>query len=349
MAMLFTLLKHSTRNSSSGFSLLEMLVASIMSSIILAFSLSVIVQQRRQFQIDQARGLLNQNLRSVTDLVAADIRQGGELLGTNFLVPTFSLVNGTNGAPDSLTMQRKLMSQDVTLSQNVASGTNYAVIGTGSAIPLSVSTWQSSLATNTITLPVVAYIFDTSSSASLAAKQGEFFVYTSNSTSGSGSTTQYRINRSGTWSNSYNAGTSYIYILEERNYSLVADSDNPGTYIMQLQVDRGVDASSPGTLVAARPIANSLNNFQVQAQFSTGAVDNLNESGAYEPGDPDWRQLQSFNITITAAPPSIYTRLTSSEKTRFFGNCSSSLGFSDPSCSLSLASRFLPRNVISTN
>lgn len=354
MAKISTPLKHFTRHSSKGFSLFEMLVAGLISSVILAFSLSVIVQQRRSLEIDQARGILNQNLRGITDIIGNDIRQGGELLGTNLLVPTFSLVNGDkNVEPDTLSIQRKLISEDLTIDQPVAEGSNFAVVGTGDPIPTRITNWQTgrdAFSAPNPPFPLVAYIFDTAATATDAAKRGEFFVYTGDSTFGTGAATQYLINRSGTWANSYNANTSHVYIIEERNYSLTPDTNRPGEFIMQLQVNRGVNANSPSALSAPRPLANKLNNFQVQARFPGNVMeDNLNPNGAYMPGNRDWRTVQSFNITLTAAQPLIYSKLSSDEKTRFFGDCSSSnLGFSEPSCSFSLASQFLPRNVIST-
>lgn len=365
MANKFTLSKRYTRNSNSGFSLFEMIVASLISSAILAFSLSVIVQQRRQFQIDQVRGLVNQNLRSISELIGADIRQGGELLSTNNSVPTFVLVNGTNGAPDSLSIQRKLFAEDQTVSENISIGSNYAVVATGTSSDVTQQrdNWRNIIDPDNLQSPQVAYIFDTDANATAAAKRGEFFVYESDSITGSGTNYQFRINRNGTWANAYRATTSHIYLLEERTYSLAADPDNPGTFILQLLINRGVNTTTPSNLALPRTVINGLNDFQVEAQFSNGVCNNLNgvcnnlnESGTYETTinsatDPDWRAIRSFNISLTSAPPDIYSKLsgtpTNNERKRFFGTCDSTLGFKDPTCSLTLSSRFLPRNVSS--
>lgn len=353
MAKFSTRLKHSTRNSSSGFSIFEMLVASVMSSIILGFSLSVIVQQRRVFQIDQARGLLNQNLRSASDLIGADIKQGGEWLATNFSVPTFSIINGGVGEPDTLSIQRKLIGTDQRVLQAVPIGASYAVVGMGNAssINTTINAWEDDLDNANSTLPAVAFIFDTSQTATLAARRGEFFVYTSHTTSGPSSATEFRINRSGTFVNAYSMNTSFIYLLEERTYSLVEDPNDPETYILQLQVNRGVNPSTPGTLSEPRSIANGLKDFQVQAVFPSATKDRLNEGGTYETTidpieDPDWRSVRFFSIRLTSNKPIIYDRLRREEKDRFFGDCMTSV--SAPTCVFSLTSQFLPRNTIST-
>ncbi len=326
--------KRSLRSSSSGFSLFEMIVASLMSTVILGFSLTVIVQQRRQFQIDQARGILNQNLRGSMDFLTADIRQGGELLVSKAqpVVPTFSLIDGASGGSDTLRVQRKLLSEEAKVTSPILAGTSVAAVV--DTVP---STWVTYRQTNPATgvarspAKVVAYIFDTDVTATAAAKRGEFFVYSGENT------TTLQITRDGTWANAYKATTSFIYLLEEREYSLVADASNPGTSILRMRL-RGTDITDPsGTDDSkALQIANSLTNFQVQGIFPSGAVNSLNAGGYYNSTDPDWRTLRSINVTLTAAPPSINARLTAAERTRYFGD-------------FTLLSQTLPRNVISVS
>lgn len=75
----------------AGFTLLEMLVASVMFMIVVAGALSLMVWQRRLYQVQSDRAYLQANVRSAADLVASEIRT----------VPAGGIVAAT---PDSLTI-----------------------------------------------------------------------------------------------------------------------------------------------------------------------------------------------------------------------------------------------------
>jgi hypothetical protein len=342
MVARFTPLKPSSRSSSSGFSVFELIVATLMGTLILGFSLSLIVQQRRQFQVDQARGVLNRNLRGAMDFLTTDVRQGGEQLGLNRYVAGFAL-NGTGTSPNctttSFSLQRNLLSDVLVAGNTIAAGSSTATVvtDTGGGQDINVyNAWKNYRLAQSSS-QTVAYILDTAATATTAAKAGEFFVY-SGETSTFVAGAPYQLSRLGTWANSYNATTSFIYILEERQYSLVADASAPGTSILQMQINRGVSTANPSGGAAASPIANGLTNFQVFAQFPASVTPqarcSLNAAGFFNTADPDWRTLNYFSITLTSGQPNIWRTLTSAEKTRYFGN-------------LQLSSQILPRNVIS--
>ena len=66
--------------SSSGFSMLELLVGMTVAFVVMSAALGVALSARDLFRSDQARAGLNQDLRSAKQLLVTDLRQAGERL-----------------------------------------------------------------------------------------------------------------------------------------------------------------------------------------------------------------------------------------------------------------------------
>jgi hypothetical protein len=322
-----------------------MLVAVFMSTIVLGFSLSLIIQQRQQFLLDQARAQINQNLRAATDLLGNDIRLGGELLETDTTVPGFTVIEGSGGKSDTLVIQRKLISTILPVCEDAKAGDTTIVVSIRDDPPVSdpncryssssggypdnLLAWQDYREQQTPKI-VAAYIQS-------IGKNGEFFLSDNELENTSGgkkkSTAKYSIHLDGSsLSNKYKAGVSYVYVFEERQYSLVPDSSTARSddYVLQLLLNRGVDPQQPGRSAPPIKMVNRLTNFQVQVQLPTGLVTSFNPNYFYE---SNWRQVQAINVTLTALPPD--SQFTADEMKRYFSD-------------LSITSQFLPRNALST-
>lgn len=61
-----------------GFTLLELLLATVIGVAMIGVALSLVISNRRVYELDQVRTQLNQNLRSAMDVVGIDIRQTGD-------------------------------------------------------------------------------------------------------------------------------------------------------------------------------------------------------------------------------------------------------------------------------
>lgn len=113
MVKTFTKLRRSIQSSNQslnkGFTVIELVVAAIVSFIVLGISLGLINQQRRQFLTDQARSEANQNLRLAMEFMGNDIQLAGERLSSNMQLPAISLIDGGDTDPDELVLQRKLL------------------------------------------------------------------------------------------------------------------------------------------------------------------------------------------------------------------------------------------------
>lgn len=130
----FIQLKRLTHGSNKGFTLLELLVASFVSLVVLGLSLRLIVDQRQLFVKDQERTQVNQNLRVAIDLVGTDIKQTGErLVGTPLAV--VQVINGAGASPDRLKLQRRVISEVLPVCQPVSGSQSTIIVSLSIAPP----------------------------------------------------------------------------------------------------------------------------------------------------------------------------------------------------------------------
>jgi prepilin-type N-terminal cleavage/methylation domain-containing protein len=218
-----------------GFTLVEILVALGIASLLLGVILSTTLGHRRLYVLDQNRTAANQNLRAALDILVADLRQAGERLPLDF--PAVEVRN--NGT--ELVLRRNLF--DVVLSvcdRNGISGNQDNIPVADGNPPQDASTeyieacrfrdedgngfddridaWRNyrcgldgdpACQTNDGREVVRVYIHDPSTGG------GEWFDYDGEDSSG---VHIHRGNRD-RWQNSYGP-LSRLYILEERRYFL---------------------------------------------------------------------------------------------------------------------------------
>lgn len=177
-----------------------------------------------------------------------------------------------------------------------------------------------------------------------ATNASEFFLYTYEDSLVVGAQTQYRLYRglssvtsNNVWANTYSyvtANAPYtnnptIYVLEEREYSVVPNISDPTTdpvkkdQVLQLVTNRRT--ATPMRLV------NQLNDFQVRALVSgnLSLVNSFNATAnSVIPFYTNWQQIQSIEVNLTARNSShFYTPINSSY--------------------LTVSSQFFPRNAAS--
>lgn len=300
------------RGTPRGFTLLELLLATVIGVAMIGVALSLVISNRRVYELDQARTQLNQNLRSAMDVVGIDLRQAGERLTIDF--PALAILNGTGSNPDTLIIRRNRVDRVLAVCTAISRGTASSVVvalpaGTPNrpqgcpdpaSVASSLTTWENyRTAHQSQDGSVQAYIYDAGN------QRGEFFAYTGVS---NGDT----LRRSGgSWQENYPAGTSRVYILEERRYSL-----DPATRLLGLSINGA----------APQGVATNITNFQLEALVGSGA--NRRTYPDFGPTtaqrDISWVELAGINVRLSGA---ITRRNVNLQRT--------------------LSAQFLPRNVFS--
>jgi hypothetical protein len=327
-------------------------------------------EQRRWVLGDQVRANANDNLRLASDLIGQDIKQAGERLESDTLLPGISIIPGTSGAPSTLTLQRQLLTEKLPVCQTIGaasttatidvsvlngniSGTNY-----GSAIPnctysYSAPTGGEPSSTLTALRPTdnlrAWRTFRCTQNASAASNtdpctattnsdtawayihdpvnnRGEFFQYSTEESGSCLSTTVFpaptsrtcqKIRRVGStpWQYTYTydpagpvSAQPQLYLLEEREYSLISDAATSATddYILRIRVNRQ----------AYKRMANQVKDFQVWAKvpasyhsapYSAPGNWNCAAGGsaptAPNPTAPTQWYCTAFNVNVTNTDP----------------------------------------------
>lgn len=328
MATKFTKLKPSLRNLNKGFTLVELLVTTLIATTVLGLSLGLIVQQRRQFVSDQVRTQANQTLRTGMTLIGTDIKNAGYYLENNEELPVVSVIDGGSDTnPDILVLQRKLIGDTLPVCTDViANQTEIQVAarpdlgectfsdGDGDQLTDSLSQAQQyrcnqdgvigcdrilAPATGTCDEECVwAYIHDP------VTNVGEFFQYAFENANSPTNPTLNNIYVGGaeTLDNNYPAANNpIIYLLEERQYCLRDEI----LYLVTSGGDKDRDCEQDAGEYGFVSLVNQVENFQVQHQLLTDTTlqDGLNETLTWASAE-DWQDLQFLRVTLTSTDPS---------------------------------------------
>ncbi|NJM68286.1 MAG: prepilin-type N-terminal cleavage/methylation domain-containing protein [Acaryochloris sp. RU_4_1] len=349
MAIKFTKLKPSSPNSNKGFTLVELLVTTLIASVVLGLSLGLITDQRKQFVSDQVRSQSNQTLRVGMDMVGTDIKNTGDFLQSDINLPVVTVINGTSGGSDQLILQRKLIADSLTVCENVNAGSKTTIkvaIKPGNTDCPVYSDGDGDNLTDALTLAqrerceqdntegcsrtsgppatgtcdnecVWAYIYDP------VHQEGEFFQYSFEEPDSTTNPTfnQIHVGGAATFTNTYEvANKPVIYLIEKRHYSL-------NNNVLQLSVN-----DQPALL-----LVNQVEDFQVQAkltnntslQTSFNDTASANEASTYVQ-TTDWQSLEYLQVDVESVDPS-----------------ESELTAVKNADQLKLSSRFFPRNALS--
>jgi prepilin-type N-terminal cleavage/methylation domain-containing protein len=276
-----------------GFTLVEILVALGIASLLLGVILSTTLGHRRLYVLDQNRTAANQNLRAALDILVADLRQAGERLPPDF--PAVEVRNGTE-----LVLRRNLF--DVVLSLCDTNG----ISGNQDNIPVAdrnppqdasteyieacrfrdedgnglddrIDAWRNyrcgldgdpACQTGNRREVVRVYIHDPSTG------RGEWFDYDGEDDGEDGSGVHIRRGNRDPWQNSYGP-LSRLYILEERRYFL------SGT-LLNLAENGG----------GGRGLVGDVVSFQIEARAGNSTYTD------FPPPGVSWTSLEYVEVTV---------------------------------------------------
>jgi type IV pilus assembly protein PilW len=287
--------KQSTLSSAKGFTLVELLIALGIGTLLLGLALGLVLSNRRLYTLDQTRTALNQNLRAALDILGADIRQAGErmpvdfspievrggntlILRRNLLEEVLSVCdrNGINGNQDNIPVADRNPPNNASAEYLEACG--YKDLN-GNGYDDRIDAWRAyrcnldgNPSCNTGASREIArvYIYDP------VRQIGEWFDYDAEDRSG------FKIHKGNNdrWQRSYNA-LARLYLLEERRYTLQNG-------ILQLILND--DTRNPLRLV------DRVTNFRVAVRTRSGTR-YLDYSSA--PSQESWRNIAAIEVAIT--------------------------------------------------
>ena len=291
----------SRKTTTSGVTLVELLISVAVGLIILTSAFGLTMSNRKLLAVDQERTSVNQNLRSALDIIGADVRVTGERLGS-VGVPAIVVRNGnelilrrsvhdnvmpmcsgsnrySNGMlisywPGNEDSRYPGCSTDVARDKKrrTFNSSGEPVYEDGSDnVPDDIHYWQDYRIKNGNEVP--AYIYNKTH------RYGEFFTYTNEvPVSGQG----IAIVRSGSWDKDYLMGEqNTIYLLEERRYRV----NDEGVLELILN-DKESDAQR---------VVNGLkeDEFKITAVLADGSTsENFGDAGG------DWKDLRAIKVEL---------------------------------------------------
>ncbi|HEY9824673.1 MAG TPA: hypothetical protein V6D19_04435 [Stenomitos sp.] len=114
-----------TAQHNTGFTLIELLVSALAACIILVALLGLVTTQQREVVSDRDRTIINNNLETALTLIGDDIKQAGEGLEQQSELPVISVLDGSpTGQPDTLIVQRKRLTEALTICQAIDGSNN---------------------------------------------------------------------------------------------------------------------------------------------------------------------------------------------------------------------------------
>ena len=278
---LFTQWKQFLRDSNSGFTVMELLVASTLGMMMMAMTVGAAMANRNLFHYDIVRTGLNQNIRSAMDLIGVNSREAGENLPATF--PAVEIIDN-DPDPDELILRRNLLDEVLKVCVEITDGsTNTEIYFAHSGVSgcahsgqqQNYNTWSAYRTGEGGS--VKAYIYNSDSNV------GEFFDYISENDNG---VDEMYIQRSaGTWQNDYDVGPSVVYILEDWHFQIGQDWTGED----MLQVIENGDTANPMNVVFG------ITDFTVNARLQDGTV-----QAAFGAAD-EWTDLESIEVMLGGA------------------------------------------------
>jgi type IV pilus assembly protein PilW len=262
---------------------------------------------RELFEQDRHRTTINQNVRCGMDLLGIDVRQAGERMPGD--APAIQILDGSSGAPDTLTLRRNLMDYVMPVCKNINSGTSADAVfvakkkvsgpvppGCAPVPDSNADGWPDNLgAWRAYRLShggsVLAYIHNP------VTGLGEFFIYDDEDLS------TFHLHRANLdpWTHSY--AITQNPRVEQRRYVLSGDV---------LQCILNEDTAHPLSLV------NRIKDFQIRALMQDGSV--MTDMSA----TTDWTELHALEVRLVGR--SVFLKRTMER---------------------ALVGRFFPRNILS--
>lgn len=286
--------KQSSLASIDGLTLVELLVAMFVASIVVGAALALTMSSRSLFNVDRTRTEINQNLRGVMEMIGNDIRIAGERLNsfgggavTQHPLAAVQVING-----NELIIRRNLLNETLALCQpsisagtttlevartSSGSGANFVDLNVhthcridsssdsnGNGVHDNLEAWRAFRAANG---PAVgAFIYK-------PTNESDFFIYNDDP-----GTNLISRDASGSFQNApYYVGQAIMILAEERHYRLVGD-------VLELVVNRDTTFR----------LANNVSSFDVRVVTADGA-----SHSDYSASGSAWGQLASVELDIT--------------------------------------------------
>jgi len=261
-----------------GFTIMELMVASTLSGIMMALIVGNVLSGQTTYSEDVIRTKINSNLRSSMDIMSMNIRQAGENLPVEFEV--VKVLSGLDEDPDELTLRRNLVSDVFTICHHLAVGGTQVYVSSTSL---------------TDTECQIAGVRSTQESFKnhRLAQSGNVKVFLYNRTSGSGEFVDYTFEGEvgtptqlyltiGAPVAAYNELTSNVYLIEEWHFQL-----NTITNTLELFLN--------GNANTAQAVAFDVSDFQVRLEMN-----DLSYIDALDGSHPtlNWKNIRQVEITL---------------------------------------------------
>lgn len=265
------------RGTCRGFTLVEILVALSIVSIVMALIIASVFTLRNTYFADIKRTQINGNLRSAMDIISMNVRQAGENLAAAF--PAVLLTDGASGAADTLVLRRSPITEILTLCADASIGDTNLVVSSASlsnaeCIPSNVSPlhaiFKSALAASENAPRVFIY--------NSALRVGEFVDYEDGDIDGDGN---YFLTVGAT-TNAYTKLSTSIYIIEEYRFSINAVDTR-----LELTINQEPDG--------ARPVAFEIVNFQASLDMEDGTT--ISEFAQLS--TTDWKDIRQISLQLS--------------------------------------------------
>lgn len=265
----------------AGMTVVELLVAMALASVLATALLGLMTGNVKLFNTDSSRITVGQNLQSSMLMMSNDVRQLGEGLSSSF--PSLKVTEDGSGN-HAITIRKNVIDTVLPVCDDVKAGSNQ------DNIPFAEPAKSKQTPTcldpdNNIAAPweayrlaqggaVEAYIYDP------VTQQGEFFTYDAIDSSG------FKIHKANDhkWTHSYMAENSpRLYLLEERTYSIVNGQ-------LALQENRG----------ESKPVSPDITQLTVKYLYKNGTTGN----GTFPPPPiagtpgPTWKDVDTLSLTV---------------------------------------------------
>ena len=277
-----TLPRPCSHHCSRGATLIEVLVALIVATTVIAGTVGMAFSSEMLFQSNERRASVNQALRSSVDLMGNEIREAGVLLPRAF--PAVEVVDGPLGTPDELVVRKALDPVVLPVCADLASGgaRNNVIIADGGGTPPAgcapvpdgdsdgwpdnLQAWRTQRVAEGGSIN--AYIFDP------VTRVGEFFEMSGEDAGA----LRVDVGNGGAWAANYTvAGQARIYLLEEKRFRLNGD-------LLEIVVDQ--DASNPWG------VQDLIGDLQIRVMLTDGTVLTALSSAG------DWGMIETIELTV---------------------------------------------------
>ncbi|MBW4551836.1 MAG: prepilin-type N-terminal cleavage/methylation domain-containing protein [Aphanocapsa sp. GSE-SYN-MK-11-07L] len=339
-------------NANRGLTLVELLVATIIASMVLGVAFGGATFNRRLYLEDQVRNSVDQNLRSAMDLLGADIRQAGEYVNRQDpAVPVIQLSDdAANPGSSILTIRRDLFDRALPVCADLGTAPSTPAMGV-TEITVFDSASTVARCNNDSSGSIASLLTLWASYITANGGQARAYLYNGN---GGQFVNVTAVNGPGgertITADSFNGlevyladSQSRLALYEERRYSLIPDPANANSKILQMVLNDDIAPGRPLNLV------NGLTSFKVSIFLAGNPLVTRNSFCQYtsNPATPctTTSSTGSVNDAWTTIR-SVQVSLVGIDTDADAGGSAQQVTIRRDATARSLTQQFLPRNVL---